>query len=131
MREAIIVSTARTPIGRAYKGAFNATQAPTLGAHAIAHAVKRAGIEGAEVDDVIMGCAFPEGEQGMNVARNIAFRAGLPSSVPGMTVNRYCSSGLQTIAIAAENNGCKSVAFTYNDPVIFAEYALDTADASH
>ena len=102
MREAVIVSTARTPIGRAYKGAFNATQAPTLGAHAIAHAVKRAGIEGAEVDDVIMGAALTQGTGGANVGRMAALRAGLPVTVSGMTIDRQCSSGVMAIATAAK-----------------------------
>ena len=102
MREAVIVSTARTPIGRAYKGAFNATQAPTLGAHAIAHAVKRAGIEGAEVDDVIMGAALTQGTGGANVGRMAALRAGLPVTVSGMTIDRQCSSGVMSIATAAK-----------------------------
>ncbi len=102
MREAVIVSTARTPIGRAYKGAFNATQAPTLGAHAIAHSVKRAGIEGAEVDDVIMGAALTQGTGGANVGRMAALRAGLPVTVSGMTIDRQCSSGVMAIATAAK-----------------------------
>jgi len=102
MTEAVIVSTARTPIGKAYRGAFNDTQAQALGGHAIAHALKRASVDPAEVDDVVMGCAFPEGATGSNIARQIAQRAGFPISVPGMTVNRFCSSGLQTIAIAAQ-----------------------------
>jgi len=102
MREAVIVSTARTPIGKAFRGAFNATHGATLGGHAIQHAVARAGIEGAEVDDVYMGAGLPEGAAGHNVARNAALRAGLPVSVPGATVNRFCSSGLNAIALAAQ-----------------------------
>ena len=102
MRSAVIVSTARTPIGRAYRGAFNDTAAQALGGHAIAQAVGRAGLEPAEVEDVIMGCANPEGATGWNIARQIALAAGCPVSVSGMTVNRFCSSGLQTIAMAAQ-----------------------------
>jgi len=102
MREAVIVSTARTPIGRAYKGAFNATLAPTLGGHAIEHAVKRAGIEGAEVEDVVMGCALTQGSGGMNIGRLASLRAGLPVSVSGMTLDRQCSSGMMAIATAAK-----------------------------
>ena len=102
MREAVIVSTARTPIGKAYRGAFNNTEAPTLGGHAVKHAVERAGIEGAEVDDVIMGCALAQGSQGGNVARQIALMSGLPVSAAGMTVDRQCSSGMMAIALAAK-----------------------------
>lgn len=102
MREAVIVSTARTPIGRAYKGAFNATQAPTLGGHAISNAVSRAGIEGGEVEDVIMGCALPQGTSGANVGRMAALRGGLPVTVGGMTLDRQCSSGMMAIATAAK-----------------------------
>ncbi|MCW0181323.1 acetyl-CoA C-acyltransferase [Zavarzinia sp.] len=102
MREAVIVSTARTPIGKAFRGAFNATHGATLGGHAISHAVARAGIEGAEIDDVYMGVGLPEGATGHNVARNAAIRAGLPVSVAGATVNRFCSSGLNAIALAAQ-----------------------------
>ncbi|WP_308909702.1 acetyl-CoA C-acyltransferase [Pseudokordiimonas caeni] len=102
MRDAVIVSTARTPIGRAYKGAFNATHSPTMGGHAIEHAVKRAGIDGAEVEDVIMGCALPQGTSGVNVGRNAALRAGLPVTVSGMTMDRQCSSGMMAIATAAK-----------------------------
>lgn len=102
MREAVIVSTARTPIGKAYRGAFNETQAQTLGGHAIEHAVKRAGIDPAEIEDVIMGAALQEGSTRINVARQAALRAGLPTSVSGMTVDRQCASGLMGIAIAAK-----------------------------
>ena len=102
MREAVIVSTARTPIGKAYRGAFNNTEAPTLGAHAVKHAVQRAGIDPAEVEDVIMGCAMPQGSQGANIARQIALAAGLPVTTAGMTVDRQCSSGMMAIAIAAK-----------------------------
>ena len=102
MREAVIVSTARTPIGRAYRGAFNATPSPTLAGHAIAHAVKRAGIDGAEVDDVVMGCALQQGVQGGNIARLSLLRAGLPVTVSGQSMDRQCSSGVMSIATAAK-----------------------------
>ena len=102
MREAAIVSTARTPIGKAFRGAFNKTHGATLAGHAIAHAVARAGIEPAEVEDVILGCGLPEGATGHNIARLAAVRAGLPVTTAAATVNRFCSSGLQTIAMAAQ-----------------------------
>jgi acetyl-CoA C-acetyltransferase len=102
MTNAVIVSTARTPLAKSWKGAFNMTHGATLGGHAVQHAVARAGIDAAEVEDVIMGCATPEGATGANIARQIALKAGLPISVSGMTVNRFCSSGLQTIALAAQ-----------------------------
>ena len=102
MRQAVIVSTARTPIGKAYRGAFNNTEAPTLGGHAVKHAVERAGLEPAEVDDVLMGCAMPQGTQGQNIARQIALAAGLPVTTAGMTVDRQCSSGMMAIALAAK-----------------------------
>ena len=102
MSNAVIVSTARTPLAKSWKGAFNMTHGATLGGHAVQHAVQRAGIEAAEVEDVIMGCATPEGATGANIARQIALKAGLPVSVSGLTVNRFCSSGLQTIALAAQ-----------------------------
>lgn len=102
MREAVIVSTARTPIGKAYRGAFNNTEAPTLGAHAVRHAVDRAGLDPSEIEDVIMGCAMPQGTQGGNVARQIALAAGLPVTTAGMTVDRQCSSGMMAIALAAK-----------------------------
>ena len=102
MSNAVIVSTARTPLAKSWKGAFNMTHGATLGGHAVQHAVQRAGIDAAEVEDVIMGCATPEGATGANIARQIALKAGLPISVSGMTVNRFCSSGLQTIALAAQ-----------------------------
>jgi len=103
MREAVIVSTARTPIGKAYRGSFNNTEAPTLGGHAIRHAVQRAGLESGEVEDVIMGCALPQGSQGSNIARTSALSAGLPVSVAAMTVDRQCSSGMMAIATAAKS----------------------------
>ncbi len=102
MRTAVIVSSARTPIGRAYRGAFNNTESPTLGGHAIKHAVERAGLEAAEVEDVIMGCALPQGSQGANIARLAALTAGLPVTTAGMTVDRQCSSGMMAIAVAAK-----------------------------
>ena len=102
MSNAVIVSTARTPLCKSWKGAFNMTHGATLGGHAIQAAVQRAGIEGAEVDDVIMGCATPEGATGSNIARQALLRAGLPITTSGVTVNRFCSSGLQTIALAAQ-----------------------------
>ncbi len=102
MREAVIVSTARTPIGKAYRGAFNDTPAPTLGGHVIAEAVKRAKVDPAEIDDLIIGAALQQGSSGTNVARQCALRAGLPTSIAGMTVDRQCSSGLMAIAIAAK-----------------------------
>jgi len=102
MTSAVIVSTARTPLAKSWKGAFNMTHGATLGGHAVRHAVQRAGIDGAAVDDVIMGCATPEGATGANIARQIALAAGLPVTTSGMTINRFCSSGLQTIATAAQ-----------------------------
>ena len=102
MKQAVIVSTARTPIGKAYRGAFNNTPAPTLAGHAIRHAVTRAGVQPGEVDDVIMGCALQQGSSGQNVARQALLAAGLPVSIAGMTVDRQCSSGMMAIAIAAK-----------------------------
>jgi len=102
VKEAVIVSTARTPIGKAYRGAFNNTNAPTLAAHAIRNAVSRAGIQPGEVDDVIMGCAMQQGSSGQNVARQALLAAGLPVTVAGMTIDRQCSSGMMAIATAAK-----------------------------
>ena len=102
MTAALIVSTARTPLAKSWKGSFNMTHGATLGGHAVQHAIARAGIEAAEVDDVIMGCATPEGATGSNIARQIALRAGCPVTTSGMTINRFCSSGLQSIALAAQ-----------------------------
>jgi acetyl-CoA C-acetyltransferase len=102
MTDAVIVSTARTPLTKSWKGAFNMTHGATLGGHVVEHAIQRAGIEAAEVDDVIMGCGTPEGATGVNIARQIALRAGCPITTSGMTINRFCSSGLQTIATAAQ-----------------------------
>ena len=101
MAEAVIVSTARTPIGRAYRGAFNNTHGALLGGHVIGHAVQRAGFDPGEVEDVILGCALPEGATGQNIARQSALRAGLAVTTGGVTVNRFCSSGMQAIAMAA------------------------------
>jgi acetyl-CoA C-acetyltransferase len=100
--DAVIVSTARTPLAKSWRGAFNLTHGATLGGHVVKAAIARAGIDPASVEDVIMGCANPEGATGFNIARQIALRAGLPVTTSGMTVNRYCSSGLQTIALAAQ-----------------------------
>ncbi len=102
MTRAVIVSTARTPLSKSWKGSFNMTHGATLGGHAVAAAVARAGIDPGRIEDVLMGCANPEGATGWNIARQVAIRAGLPMSVSGMTVNRFCSSGLQTIALAAQ-----------------------------
>jgi acetyl-CoA C-acetyltransferase len=128
MREAVIVSTARTPIGKAYRGAFNNTQGQELAAHAIAHAVERAGIDPAEVEDVVMGCALQQGSTGGNVARQALLRAGLPVTVPGMTIDRQCSSGLMAIATAAKQimydgmqvaigGGVESISLVQNDKI--------------
>ncbi|WP_140630381.1 acetyl-CoA C-acyltransferase [Methylibium rhizosphaerae] len=102
MTNAVIVSTARTPLAKSWKGSFNMTHGATLGGHVVKAAVERAGIEGGAVEDVLMGCATPEGATGSNIARQIALRAGLPVTAGGVTVNRFCSSGLQTIAMAAQ-----------------------------
>ncbi|MBP9910856.1 MAG: acetyl-CoA C-acyltransferase [Rubrivivax sp.] len=102
MTSAVIVSTARTPLAKSWKGAFNMTHGATLGSFAVKAAVERAGIDPGAVEDVLMGCANPEGATGMNIARQIALRAGLPITVSGATINRFCSSGLQTIALAAQ-----------------------------
>ena len=102
MTDAVIVSTARTGLGKSWKGAFNMTYGATLGAHSVRHAVERAGIDPAEVEDVIMGSTFGEGTTGGNIARAIALRAGLPVTTGGLSINRFCSSGLQSIALAAQ-----------------------------
>jgi len=102
MTDAVIVSTARTALAKSWRGAFNMTHGATMGGHVVRHAIERARLDPGEIDDVLMGCAFPEGATGLNVARQIAIRAGCPASVPGATVNRFCSSGLQTIAMAAQ-----------------------------
>jgi len=126
MREAVIVSTARTPIGKAYRGAFNNTHGAVLGGHAVKHAVERSGVEASEVEDIIMGCGTPEGATGVNIARQCGIRAGLPVSTAGVTVNRFCSSGMQTIAMAAQRiivdnvpvavaGGLESISLVQND----------------
>ncbi|MEZ5871995.1 MAG: acetyl-CoA C-acyltransferase [Nitratireductor sp.] len=126
MRSAVILSTARTPIGKAYRGAFNDTQAQALGGHAISHAVERAGIDKGEIDDVVMGSAIQQGSTHMNMARQCAMRAGLPTSVPGMSLDRQCASGLMGIATAAKQiiadgmtvtvgGGLESISLTQND----------------
>src|SRR5437899_122620 len=102
MTDAVIVSTARTGLAKSWRGAFNMTHGATMGGHAVAHAIARAKLAPEEVDDVLMGCALPEGATGWNIARQIALRAGCPVTVPGATVNRFCSSGLQTIVLAAQ-----------------------------
>lgn len=101
MKDAVIVSTARTPIGKAYRGTFNNTEGPTLAAHAITHAMRRANVESAEVEDVILGCALPQGSTGYNVGRMSSLAAGMPVQVPGMTIDRQCSSGMMAIGAAA------------------------------
>jgi acetyl-CoA C-acetyltransferase len=102
MTNAVIVSTARTPLAKSWRGAFNMTHGATLGGHAVKHAIARAGIDAAHVEDVIMGCANPEGATGANIARQIALMADCPITVSGLTINRFCSSGLQTIALASQ-----------------------------
>jgi acetyl-CoA C-acetyltransferase len=102
MPDAVVVSTARTPLCKSWRGAFNITHGATMGGHALRHAIERAKLDPAEIDDVIMGCANPEGATGRNIARQIAIRAGCPVTTSGMTVNRFCSSGLQTIAMASQ-----------------------------
>src|SRR5471032_1512235 len=126
MPEAVIVSAARTPIGRAYRGAFNQTHGATLAGHVVKHAAERAGIDPAEVEDVILGVGLPEGATGHNLGRNAALRAGFPLRVPGTTINRYCGSGLQAISTAAGRivsdgakvivaGGCESISMVQND----------------
>ncbi|AZI43364.1 acetyl-CoA C-acyltransferase [Deinococcus psychrotolerans] len=126
MPEAVIVSTARTPIGKAYRGYLNDTHGSDMGAHAVSHAVKRAGVDPSEIEDVIMGAGNPEGATGSNIARQIALRAGFPVSVSGVTVNRFCSSGLNAIAMAANSvmagqgdiivaGGLESISLTQNE----------------
>ncbi|WP_299350998.1 acetyl-CoA C-acyltransferase [uncultured Shimia sp.] len=101
MKQAVIVSTARTGLAKSFRGSFNATHGATMGGHAVEAAVQRAGLEGGEIEDCVIGCGLPEGETGANIGRQIAIRAGLPVTASGMTVNRFCSSGLQAIALAA------------------------------
>ncbi|EYB67161.1 acetyl-CoA acetyltransferase [Deinococcus phoenicis] len=126
MPEAVIVSTARTPIGKAYRGYLNDTHGSDIGAHVVSHAVQRAGVDPAEVEDVLMGAGNPEGATGSNIARQIALRAGFPVTVSGVTVNRFCSSGLNTIALAANHvmagqgdifvaGGLESISLTQNE----------------
>jgi acetyl-CoA C-acetyltransferase len=126
MNEAVIVAGARTPIGRAFRGAFNQTHGATLAGHVVKAAVERAGVDPAEVEDVIIGCGLPEGATGHNVARNAALRAGLPVTASGTTINRYCSSGLQAISVAAQRvivdrvpvvvgGGVESISLVQND----------------
>src|SRR5260221_2063078 len=103
MNEAVIVSTARTGVGKAYRGALNNTEGATMAGHVVAEAVKRAGIEPGEVEDVVMGCAMQQGTTGVNIARKAAIRAGLPVTVAGTTIDRQCASGLQSIALAARS----------------------------
>ncbi len=102
MKQAVIVSAARTGLAKSYRGSFNITHGATMGGHAVNAAVERAGLDGSEVEDCIIGCGFPEGETGGNIGRQIAIRAGLPITASGMTVNRFCSSGLQTVALASQ-----------------------------
>ena len=102
MREAVIVSTARTPIGKAYRGAFNDTEAPVLSGHVVREAVRRAGVDGAEIEDLILGCATQQGTQGYNIARLSVVSGGLPDSVAGMSLDRKCASGMMAIATAAK-----------------------------
>jgi acetyl-CoA C-acetyltransferase len=106
MTEAVIVSTARTPLCKSWKGALNLTHGATMGGHVVRHALERARLEPGQVEDVIMGCANPEGATGWNIARQIALRAGMPVGIAGMTVNRFCSSGLQSVALAAQRILC-------------------------
>ncbi|MFD1560748.1 acetyl-CoA C-acyltransferase [Paraburkholderia silviterrae] len=136
MNDAVIVSTARTGLAKSWKGGFNMTHGATLGGHAVQHAIARAGIEAGEVEDVLMGCANPEGATGGNIARQIALRAGCPVTVPGATVNRFCSSGLQAIAMAAQRviadegdiyvaGGVESISWTQRQMNL--EFACDPA----
>src|SRR5580658_3061322 len=126
MTEAVIVSTARTPLGKSFRGAFNNTRSITLAGHVIQHAVQRAGLDPAEVEDVILGATFHEGPQGKNMARLCALRGGLPVSTAAMSINRFCSSGLQAIALAAQRivvdkvpaivaGGVESISLIQND----------------
>ena len=127
MKQAVIVSTARSGLAKAFRGSLNQTHGATLGAHSVQHAISRAGIDPVSVEDVLIGCATPEGATGGNIARQIALRAGLPVSVCGATVNRFCSSGLQTIAMAAQSiqngagpmvaGGVESISLTGNHAV--------------
>ncbi|MCH7697017.1 MAG: acetyl-CoA C-acyltransferase [Proteobacteria bacterium] len=145
MKEAVIVSTARTPIGKAYRGAFNNTKAPTLGGHVIHEAVQRAGIEGAEIDDVIMGCAMQTGTAGWNIGRMSALAAGLSAEVSGMSIDRQCASGMMAIATAAKQviidnmpivvaAGLESISLVQNDTFELMGKAKDdsvTSESEH
>lgn len=145
MKEAVIVSTARTPIGKAYRGAFNNTKAPTLGGHVIHEAVQRAGIEGAEIDDVIMGCAMQTGTTGWNIGRMSALAAGLSAEVSGMSIDRQCASGMMAIATAAKQviidnmpivvaAGLESISLVQNDAFELMGKAKDdsvTSESEH
>src|SRR3982074_699923 len=102
MTDAVVVSAARTPLCKSWRGAFNLTHGATMGGHALRHAIERAKLDPSEIDDVIMGCANPGGATGRNIARQTAIRAGCPVTTSGMTINRFCSSGLQTIAVASQ-----------------------------
>jgi len=126
MREAVLVSAARTPIGRAFRGAFNQTPGATMGGHVVRHVMQRANVDPAEVDDVIMGCGLPEGATGNNIGRTAALRAGCPVTVPGQTVSRFCASGLDAIALGAKRvitdgakivvaGGVESISMVQND----------------
>ncbi|MBV1900869.1 MAG: acetyl-CoA C-acyltransferase [Kordiimonadaceae bacterium] len=137
MREAVLVSTARTPIGKAYRGSLNSTLSPTLGGHAIKHAVARAGIDAAEVEDVVMGCALTQGSSGTNIGRMASLAAGLPETVSGMTIDRQCASGMMAIATAAKQiisdgmdvtvgAGLDSISMVQNDKMNM-HYAVDPA----
>ena len=142
MKDAVIVSTARTPIGKAYRGAFNNTKAPTLGGHVIREAVSRAGIDPAEIDDVIVGCALQAGTTGWNIGRMSALAAGLPASVSGMSIDRQCSSGMMAIATAAKQvlvdnmpvvvaAGLESVSLVQNDAFELLSMAKDKSVMRH
>ncbi|MBM3505591.1 MAG: acetyl-CoA C-acyltransferase [Alphaproteobacteria bacterium] len=131
MTDAVIVSTARTPIGKAYRGAFNLTHGIELGGHVIQHAVARAGIDPSDVEDVIVGCGYPEGATGRNIARQAALRAGLPTGVSAMTINRYCSSGLQAIAIAANRVVAEGVPVAVAGGLESVSLVLKNANQAH
>lgn len=142
MRDAVIVSTARTPIGKAYRGGFNNLAAPTLGAAAVAEAVRRAGVDPSEVEDVIMGAALQQGSTGGNIARQVALRAGLPVTVSGMSIDRQCSSGLMAVATAAKQvmydgmdivvgGGLESISLVQNDKMNLHRAADEALVAMH
>jgi len=128
MTEAVIVSTARTALAKSWRGALNMTHGATLGGHVVHHAVERARVDPGEVEDVVMGCANPEGATGGNIARQIALRAELPVSVPGVTINRFCSSGLQAIAMAAQP---QTIVEARGQPTSQCSVADDGAIAHH